>query len=948
MKYFHTSFFLLLSMLCSSMLFSQISFTNQTNVLNNPNGFTSGNVLGVADMNADGYDDIIRMNNSNMLSIEYQNPDSFSYTNYTHGQVSGNAWAIVVGDVNNDGYCDIMAGGAYDNVKVLIAMDNGTSYLSSILPGPGLFVQGSNMADINNDGFLDIFACHDDAESRIWSNNGSGIFSQADQWIDMITTPASDNSGNYGSVWTDFDNDGDQDLYIAKCRIGVQSPSDPRRINALFVNDGNNNFHEDAGEYGLKIGAQSWTSDFQDIDNDGDLDCFITNHDTDLQLLENDGTGHFTDISVAAGVSTGSGFNFVQGIMKDFDNDGFVDIITAQPTLFFRNNGDKTFTETDPFGESFGSLAVGDLNHDGFVDVYTAYQSNFNSPSSTPDKLWINDANSDNHYLNVSLTGIESNKMGVGARIEIFGDWGIQVREVRAGESYGISNSLSQNFGVAGDTIIPYVVVKWPSGIVDILTDVDADQFITIEEGSSCDLADFQIATSNEIVLCLGESTTLTAPDGYTYLWNNGSTAQSITTDSPGTYNVVIVDDEGCVANSNTVKVVFEPDETPTISLSGDTQFCEGGSVEISSSPSNTYQWSNGETTQSIMVTTSGTYSLMVEGVCSDFFSDTVEVEVLDRADLPTADDVTIVAPATATLEATGENPHWYETPDATMVLGEGNTFETPELTETTTYYVAAAKEYGDGNFSTGITDYNATYNGQSSNGQLLFEVFETIVLNQVTVGTDSPGIRVIELRNNSNDVLQLMTTDLPEGVSVVDLNFTIEPGIYRLTTNTGQNQALLGTNSPRLYRNDEGVQYPYEVPGVLSINGSNFGSGFYYYFYDWQIETAPYKCFSDRVPVVVNVEPNAVREIVPFGQIAVMPNPSNGRFTLEVTAFASGEAEVMISDITGKQVYGNQFEARQNVTEYLEFELNDIAAGMYFLKIQNGERASWLKLVIE
>ena len=954
MKNFHFGALATLALFNAGISFSQISFSDSTSLLFNPLGFTSGNVLGISDMNADGLDDIIRLNNGSMLNIEYQTPNGEPFAHFTHGNVPSDAWAIVVGDVNNDGYCDIMAGGAYDGVKVLMAMDDGAFYLSSMLPGPGLFVQGSNMADINNDGFLDIFACHDDGESRIWENNGSGMFTQADQWIDMRTAPISDNSGNYGSVWTDFDNDGDLDLYIAKCRIGVTNQNDPRRINALFVNDGNNNFHEAAEAYGLKIRYQSWTSDFQDIDNDGDLDCFVTNHDYDLQLLENDGAGHFTDISVAAGISKGNGLNFVQGIMKDFDNDGFVDIITAQPTLFFRNNGNKTFTEIDPFGEDFGSLAAGDLNNDGFVDLYTAYQCDFNNPCGRPDKLWMNDGN-DNHFLSVSLKGVESNKLGVGARIEIHGSWGIQVREVRAGESYGIMNSLTQTFGLASETGVEHVVVKWPSGTVDVISGLDADQFITIEEGTTCRLPDFQIDDDGVAVLCAGESLTLSAPVGYTYLWNDGSAGQTKMVDGAGNYSVVIVDGQGCVAGSEVVKVIVEPDQTPTIAIVGDTLFCEGGSVELAANAflTDTYPWSNGESTPSITVTETGDYQVIIAGFCQDFTSEIIHVEVLEGAEEPMVDDVSIVAPSTAILEATGEHPHWYETIDALTPLATGNQFETPVLSQTTLYYVADAKTYGGGSASAGMSEHQGSlFNGAGFNGQILFEVYETFVLKQVTVTTDTvngiPAVRVIELLDAADNVVESLAIELPVGESIVDLNFTIEPGSYKLTTNTANNQAVLGTISPRLARSDQEVQYPYEIPGVLSMTNSNYGTGFYYYFFDWKIERSSKLCFSERVPVTVNVNPNAVQEVAPFGKLSIMPNPSDGHFNLEIQAFKNGIGEITITDITGTSVFNRLFEARQGNTELVLVDVGNVPAGLYFLKVAGGnDSVSWMKLVV-
>ena len=107
---------------------------------------------------------------------------------------------------------------------------------------------------------------------------------------------------NYGTVFSDFDSDGDVDLYIAKCRQFVSDPQDPRRINQLWVNDGQGGWTEEAADRGLVFFEQSWTADFGDIDNDGDMDLAVTNHSTTLFLLENDGTGHYTDITAGSGM----------------------------------------------------------------------------------------------------------------------------------------------------------------------------------------------------------------------------------------------------------------------------------------------------------------------------------------------------------------------------------------------------------------------------------------------------------------------------------------------------------------------------------------------------------------------------------------------------------------------------------------------------------------------
>ena len=553
----------------------QFSFTHSnTDLPNNNADFNSGVAIGVTDVNEDGYDDIIHMDEGNDLYLELQQSDGSFQTIYIGSVSNESQWTMCVADIDNNGFCDIITGGSYDDIKIVRANETGDSYTIEDLPGPSMFAQGSNIADINNDGWLDVFVCHDDAQSVIWGNDGTGILDLANEWIDMATTPISDNSGNYGSIWTDFDNDGDLDLYIAKCRQGVGDPTDPRRINALFENDGNGNYFENAEAYGLKIGAQSWTADFNDIDNDGDMDCFITNHDVVSQLLENDGTGHFTDITAGAGINISG--TPIQGIMRDFDNDGYVDIlVSGGEANLFHNNGDKTFTKISTNLNDLADLhsyAVGDLNHDGFLDIYGGYGTIYTNPSNDDDVLWLNDGN-DNHYLAVQLRGTDSNRNAVGAKVTIEGDFGIQVREVRSGESYGIMNSMILHFGLGEHTTIDKLTIAWPAGGVDIYEDIEADQQVLYEE-TECTAPVVTIEADGPTVICSGEEVTISAPAGYIYDWTNGSTEQSITVTEAGTYYVLISIDGSCYEASNAITVEVDPVEVPTLTVDGDLKFC--------------------------------------------------------------------------------------------------------------------------------------------------------------------------------------------------------------------------------------------------------------------------------------------------------------------------------------------------------------------------------------
>ncbi|MFS4494148.1 Ig-like domain-containing protein [Maribacter sp. 2308TA10-17] len=482
-----------------------VAFTDGTDLLAQNN--YSGLPMGVIDMNGDGKDDIVQFNSAKNLRIQYQNDPDQQFTSYNHGQVSSNnQWGTAIADYDQNGYNDIMSGGAYDNLKI-ISNNNGTnSYSQSILPYSNIFLQGANFADINNDGWADIFACHDDGQSRAYQNNQNGSFSFNAGLIGTATTPSSDNSGNYASMWMDYDNDGDLDLYISKCRGGVTSSSDPRRINMLWQNDGDNNFTEVAEQANLKIGDQTWLSDFGDIDNDGDLDAIIINHGTGPNLMRNNGNGTFTEVTSGSGLLPTlqpQDFYGIQGFFKDFNNDGYIDLMVSGDNHYiFYNNGDGTFQNaSNPFNSNqIQSFSVGDINHDGFLDIYAGYANGLNSPSSTRDRIWLNEGNS-NNYLNIQLKGTQSNINGIGARVEVYGAWGIQIRDVRSGEGYGLVNSFTQHFGIGVNTQIDKIIVRWPSGIVDEILNPSANQFLVIIENVSIPVTNVSVSPNSATII---------------------------------------------------------------------------------------------------------------------------------------------------------------------------------------------------------------------------------------------------------------------------------------------------------------------------------------------------------------------------------------------------------------------------------------------------------------
>ena len=926
------------------LLSAQFSFTNASSLLSNVTN--SGGCMGVVDMNGDGLDDICKLHNSRVFQVDYQNPDG-TFTLVDYGQVSNNGqWGWAIGDINNSGHKDMISGGSYDGMHYVRIPSPGVSNQSSLNNG-NMFTQCVNIADINNDGHNDYWACHDDAAPRQWLNSGTGNgnLSYADI-IDYPTDPTSDMSGNYGSVWIDFDNDGDLDLYIAKCRQGVNNPNDPRRWNRLFVNDGNGNYTDRAAEFGIQVRNQSWTADFGDIDNDGDLDLVITNHDATIQLFENDGTGNFTEITVGSGLQV-TGF-FLQSKFVDLDNDGFVDLLIAGGSgahYTFRNNGNKTFTSqpnTFPAPKAMHSFATGDLNNDGFVDVWANYGSSYiNADMNNPDRLWMNNGN-DNHWFTVRLQGTTSNRDAIGARVTISGPWGTQIREVRAGESYGMVTTFAAMFGLGQETVVPTMTIRWPSGLVETFTDLAADQTITVIEGT-CITPQVSIAAPVNFVCGTGDAITLTADPGFTYTWNTGATTQAIEVTQAGYYEVTVDAGGGCTAVASLI-VQQSPDETPTVEVLGNTTICDGEEVVLTASAAAGYTWSNGAQDQSITVTAAGSYTVSIEGVCGTFTSEAVSIAVLPAADAPEADDVTIPTAGSATLTAIGDNVRWYDVPVGGTPLATGNVFNTPVVATTTSFWASDAIINGGGTAFGGAEEWS-TPGAYHTNSDFynIFEAYEPFTIRSVKVyanGTANRTVRLLD-RSTGNTVAE-QVINIPDGESRIDLDFEVPgPGLYGLRTVGG---------NPQLWRDGIGSNpaYPFPLGNVGAITGTSVTGqntlALYYFFYDWEVESEGTECEGPREEVIVFVGGVGIGESG-SSDLRVWPNPAT-----DVVNVAFGEMEgrvlVDVLDVTGRIVMARNADARA-MHGLMELNVRDLASGEYLVRVQHKDGVSSHRVMV-
>jgi hypothetical protein len=486
--------FTLFAVLAAGILSAQqIPFVNKTLLL--PTAVHGGNSIAVCDMNNDGKDDIVRAANGNAAQmIDYQAAANDTFTESLFAGTIGDPWALCVGDYDNNGFNDVMWGD-YGSIRMMQADATGSSYTSTEISDTNfIFVQGCNFFDINNDGDLDAFLCNDVEMPHIYIGDGTGGWTFNPSVMPLATFPVSDNSGNYASIWTDVNADGLLDLMITHCRQGVTSPTDARRIDQVFINNGNGTYTQDITNWtGLRDGAQGWSTAWGDIDNDGDMDAFVLNYDVNSKLMINNGSGVFTNTMSSSGIMNTTSIFGENATFQDFNNDGYVDLFISGDThLMYINNGNGTFTlDQNAFVYSnfqITSHAVGDLNGDGFLDMYASYCDIFQTPSFREDRMWMNNSiagGNTNNWIKFYLQGVASNKNAIGAIVKIYGPWGVQVREVRSGEAYGIQNSFTMHFGLGVNTSVDSVLIQWPSGTVDAFDMLNAGQTITVIEGSS-------------------------------------------------------------------------------------------------------------------------------------------------------------------------------------------------------------------------------------------------------------------------------------------------------------------------------------------------------------------------------------------------------------------------------------------------------------------------------
>jgi len=289
--------------------------------------------------------------------------------------------------------------------------------------------------DFNHDGRLDVFVTNDTVPNFLFKNNGDGTFTEDALMAGVSVANSGRPISSMGTDAQDYDNDGWPDLHLTAL-AGETFP--------LFRNDGHGAFTEETQSSGLArltVKLSGWCSIVADMDNDGWKDIFTANSHVNARigdfqsiafkqpnsLFLNDGRGHFSDVSDAAGFGAAVAAHRGCGV-ADFDGDGRLDVVV---------------------------LTLG-----------------------SPAELWQNTNSTVNHWLIVRLIGTKSNRDGIGAVVKV----GNQVRTMTTAMGYASSSHASVHFGLGGSSGPVQLEVQWPSGTKQIVEDVKVDRVMEIRE----------------------------------------------------------------------------------------------------------------------------------------------------------------------------------------------------------------------------------------------------------------------------------------------------------------------------------------------------------------------------------------------------------------------------------------------------------------------------------
>ena len=431
----------------------------------------------------------------------------------------GYGMGVAVGDYDNDGYEDLYVTALGGN---RLYHNNGNGTFTDVTEKAGVSGGGwstsAGWIDLDGDGLLDLVVlrylqwdfsdiwcgerkegyrsyCHPDyfppVAPLVYHNDGNGHFTEVSQKIGL-----SKPGKGLGLAIADYDRDGHVDIFIANDSM----------FEFLYRNKGNGTFEEVGLASGIAADADGRTFagmgiDFADYNNDGLPDVVITDLANQMYALyKNNGDGTFSYTSYDSGFGkmtrphSGWGVRFI-----DYDNDGWKDLLIAQghdldtvelnypnlhyrePMLLARNTGrdfeDISADSGDIFHQPWlgRGMAIGDIDNDGRLDAVV-------TTNDGSVHILHNDTPTSNHWLTLKLIGHKSNRDAIGAEVKLTTGKGQQLVTVSTAGSYLSSSDKRVHLGLGLETTAKTVEIHWPSGAVQVLKDVHADQILQIDE----------------------------------------------------------------------------------------------------------------------------------------------------------------------------------------------------------------------------------------------------------------------------------------------------------------------------------------------------------------------------------------------------------------------------------------------------------------------------------
>ena len=463
------------------------------------------------DYDNDGDEDIVAVG-TYQPHVLYRNNGNGTFTNVADQAGIADprgGWGSLFADYDNDGFLDlyITRGGWSGAAENTLYHNNGDGTFTDVTHTAGVADPQSSFcaawADYDNDGYLDLYIADgvigDGAANVLYRNNGDGTFTNIAESAGVANT-----GNSLGTAWGDYDKDGYIDLHVVN--FG--------QSNVLYRNNGDGTFTDVTSIAGMNIPVtDAFVTFFLDVDNDADLDIFISNsgsfqafiagqitgaapHDGDRQVLyRNNGDGTFTDVTRESGLY--HAFGAMGANFGDIDSDGYLDIYlaTGAPQMgrlerdaLFHNNGDGTFTDAT-FALGLGNIGkghgvtFGDADMDGDVDIYVPVGGAFIGDQW--HNLFYQNTGVGNNWLTLKLVGVKSNRDGIGAKVTLRVGDGVIYREVSGGCGFGSTNSLPLEIGLGVYRKVDVLEIVWPSGQVDTHRNLSVNQKRVITEGKS-------------------------------------------------------------------------------------------------------------------------------------------------------------------------------------------------------------------------------------------------------------------------------------------------------------------------------------------------------------------------------------------------------------------------------------------------------------------------------